>query len=162
MIKTLFLDVDGTLTDGQIYISNDGEAMKSFHAHDAVGLRKLPQEGINTIIITGRESNIVNIRAKEMNITEVYQNVSDKKEKVLEIMKKNNLKKEEVAYIGDDENDYEAMLCCENRACPKNATFKIKDISNYVSNYDGGYGAVREYCEFLLNYNESKKGSKNN
>ena len=150
MIKVLFLDVDGTLTDGQIYIGNSGELFKSFHAHDAVGLRKLPKNGIETIIITGRESEIVKIRAKEMNITDVHQNVKNKEEKVKEILKSKRIKKTEAAYIGDDENDYEAMLLCGHRACPKNATKKIKEISNYISNYDGGFGAVREYCEYIL------------
>ena len=153
MIKALLLDVDGTLTDGQIYIGNDGEIMKSFHAHDAVGLRKLPENNIITIIVTGRKSNIVEIRAKEMSITEVYQDVKDKEKKVLEIIKKHKFRKEEVAYIGDDENDYEAMMCCGNRACPKNATKKIKEISDFISNYDGGYGAVREYSEYILETN---------
>lgn len=150
MIKVLFLDVDGTLTDGQIYMGNDGELMKSFHAHDAVGLRKLPKNGVETIIITGRESKIVTNRAQEMNITEVYQNVQDKREKVAEILKKKNLKKEEAAYIGDDENDYDAMLLCHYKACPNDATEQIKKIANFVSKYDGGDGAVREYCEYIL------------
>lgn len=150
MIKILFLDVDGTLTDGQIYMGNNGEVFKSFHAHDAQGLRKLPKIGIETVIITGRESNIVNIRAKEMNITEVYQNVLDKPSLVNEILKKKKIKKNEAAYIGDDENDLEAMLLCGNRACPKDATKRIKEISNFISEYDGGDGAVREYCEYII------------
>ena len=159
MIKVLFLDVDGTLTDGHIYMGNDGEVMKSFYAHDAVGLRKLPKNGIETIIITGRESEIVNNRAREMNITEVHQNVMNKEEKVKEILKLKKIKKTEAAYIGDDENDYESMLLCKYRACPQNATEKIKEISNYISNYDGGFGAVREYCEYILltNKNESRE-----
>ena len=150
MIKILFLDVDGTLTDGQIYMGNNGEVFKSFHAHDAQGLRKLPKIGIDTVIITGRESNIVNLRAKEMNITEVYQNVLDKPSLVNEILKKKKIKKNEAAYIGDDENDLEAMLLCGNRACPKDATKRIKEISNFISEYDGGDGAVREYCEYII------------
>lgn len=154
MIKILFLDVDGTLTDGQIYIGNDGELFKSFHAHDAVGLRKLPKNGIETIIITGRESEIVKIRAKEMNITEVYQNISNKEEKIKEILKHKKISKNEAAYIGDDENDYEAMLLCKYKACPNNATKRIKEISNFISKYDGGYGAVREYCEYILTNNK--------
>jgi len=150
MIKILFLDVDGTLTDGQIYMGIDGEIMKSFHAHDAVGLRKLPQNGIETIIITGRESKIVCNRAKEMDITEVYQNIVNKEEKVKEILKEKKIKKSEAAYIGDDENDYEAMKYCKYRACPKNATKRIKTIANFISQYDGGFGAVREYCDYIL------------
>jgi len=150
MIKVLFLDVDGTLTDGQIYMGNHGEVFKSFHAHDAVGLRKLPKIGIETIIITGRESELVNIRAKEMNITEVHQNVEDKKKKVREILKNKNIKTNEAAYIGDDENDYEAMMLCKYKACPNNATKKIKETSNFISRYNGGFGAVREYCEYII------------
>lgn len=150
MIKVLFLDIDGTLTDGQIYIGNNGEVFKSFHAHDAVGLRKLPLIDIKTIIITGRKSKIVELRAKEMNITEVHQNVADKKEKVLDLLKKHKIKRNEAAYIGDDENDLEAMSLCKYRACPNNATKKIKKIANYISDYDGGHGAVRDYCEYIL------------
>lgn len=157
MIKVLFLDVDGTLTDGQIYMGNDGELFKSFHTHDAVGLRKLPKNNVKTIIITGRESKIVENRAKEMNITRVYQNIIEKEKIVLEVMKEFNLKKEEMAYIGDDENDYEPMLCCGNKACPKNAMKVIKDISDFISKYDGGYGAVREYAEYILKNNEKNK-----
>ena len=153
MIKILFLDVDGTLTDGQIYMGNTGEVFKSFHAHDAVGLRKLPINGIETIIVTGRKSELVNIRAKEMNITEVYQGVANKEEKVKEILKKKKLKSAEAAYIGDDENDYEAMLLCKYKACPNNATKRIKEISDFISKYDGGFGAVREYCEYILTFN---------
>lgn len=150
MIKILFLDVDGTLTDGKIYMGPNGEAFKVFFAHDAQGLRKLPKNGIETVIITGRESNMVTLRAKEMNITEVYQNVLDKPKLVKELLKKKNIKKNEAAYIGDDENDLEAMSLCGNRACPKNATKRIKEISNYISEYDGGDGAVRDYCEYII------------
>lgn len=157
MIKILFLDVDGTLTDGQIYMGNDGEVFKSFHAHDCIGLWKLPENGIETIIITGRKSNLVNIRAKEMHITKVYQNISDKKPKILEILKEKRISPEEAAYIGDDENDFESMSLCGYRGCPKNAVPKIKGLANFVSNYDGGYGAVREYCEYLLELKNNEK-----
>lgn len=159
MIKILFLDVDGTLTDGQIYIGNNGELFKSFHAHDAVGLRKLPKNNVKTVIITGRKSKIVEIRAKEMNISEVYQGVEDKKEKLKEIIEKHNISFQEAAYIGDDENDYDAMICCKYRACPNNATQPIKDCANFIAKYDGGYGAVREYCEYILKINKEKNES---
>ena len=88
-----------------------------------------------------------------MNITEVYQGVANKEEKVKEILKKKKLKSAEAAYIGDDENDYEAMLLCKYKACPNNATKRIKEISDFISKYDGGFGAVREYCEYILTFN---------
>lgn len=153
-IKVLFLDVDGTLTDGQIYIGQNGESFKSFHAHDAVGLRKLVKNGVETIIITGRQSEIVSIRAKEMNISEVYQNVEFKNKIVKEILKTKQINYDEAAYIGDDENDYEAILECKYKACPKNAVKKIKEISNFISSYNGGDGAVREFCEHILDTND--------
>ena len=110
----------------------------------------VPQNGIETIIITGRVSEIVNNRAKEMDITEVYQNIQNKEEKVKELLKKKKIKKQEAAYIGDDENDIEAMKLCQYKACPKNATKRIKEISNYICEFDGGLGAVREFCEYIL------------
>ena len=87
----------------------DGEVFKAFNAHDAQGIRKLKKIGIESIILTGRISKIVENRAKEMDITKVYQDVQDKKEKVLEIAKKKKIKLQDIAYIGDDENDYEAI-----------------------------------------------------
>ena len=157
MIKILFIDVDGTLTDGQIYMGNNGEVFKSFHAHDCIGLWKLPENNIETVIITGRESELVNIRAKEMHITEVYQNISNKKKKIKEILKEKNISPNDAAYIGDDENDYDSMLICSYRGCPNNAVPKIKSIANFISNYDGGYGAVREYCEYILTINKESE-----
>lgn len=152
MIKTLVLDVDGTLTDGHIYIGNDGEIMKAFYAHDAVGVRQLVAKNINVVIITGRESNIIKIRSREMNIrTEnIYTGVEDKKEALLKIVAEKGLNLNEIAYMGDDLNDLDAMKICGLAACPNNAVKEIKDISGFVSKYDGGFGAVRELSDFLL------------
>lgn len=152
MIKTLVLDVDGTLTDGHIYIGNDGEIMKAFYAHDAVGVRQLVAKNINVVIITGRESNIIKIRSREMNIRSenIYTGVEDKKEALLKIVAEKGLNLNEIAYMGDDLNDLDAMKICGLAACPNNAVKEIKDISGFVSKYDGGFGAVRELSDFLL------------
>ena len=150
MVKTLVLDVDGTLTDGHIYIGENGEIMKAFYAHDAVGVRNLIARGIMPIIITGRVSNSVKIRAEEMDISEVYLGVMDKKEKLLEIVEKYGLDLKNVAYIGDDVNDLECMGLCGFVACPNNAVEEVRSIANFVSKYDGGHGAVREFCDYLL------------
>lgn len=146
-LKMIVFDVDGTLTDGKIYIGPTGEVFKAFNAHDAVGIRKLKKIGIETIIMTGRESSIVELRAKEMDITEVYQNVSDKKEKLLEIVKRKKIKLEKVGYIGDDENDFEAMRICGFKACPNDAVDKIKGIADYISKTSCQEAAVREILE---------------
>lgn len=148
--EALILDVDGTLTDGHIYMGNDGEAMKAFYAHDAVGVRILVKKGIVPIIITGRESNIIKIRAKEMDIKDVYTGVIDKKEELLRIAKEKQLDLNKVIYMGDDLNDLDAMRECGFIACPNNAVSEVKQIANFVSKYDGGYGAVRELCDFIM------------
>lgn len=147
MPKLIVFDVDGTLTDGKIYMGPDGEVFKAFNAHDAIGIRKLKEVGIESIIITGRVSKIVENRAKEMNITEVHQDVIDKKEKLLEIAKKKKIKLDDIAYIGDDENDYDAMKICGFKACPNDAVEKIKEIADYISPMKCNEAAVREILE---------------
>lgn len=154
MIKALAMDVDGTLTDGCIYIGNDGEIMKAFWAHDAVGVRRLVKSGIVPIIITGRESNIIRIRAREMNVEYVYTNVEDKKTELLRIVKKMRLELSELAFIGDDVNDLDAMKVCGLIACPNDAVDEVKECSQFISNYKGGRGAVRELCDYLLRMDE--------
>ncbi len=146
-IKVLILDVDGTLTDGKIYMGENGEAFKAFNCHDAVALRKMPSLGIETIIITGRKSKIVENRAREMNISKVYQNISNKKEKLEEILEEKKLTFDNVAYIGDDENDYEAMINCSFKACPNDATNLIKNICDYISPNKCNEAAVREILD---------------
>ena len=111
-IKLLILDVDGTLTDGKIYMGENGEIMKAFNAHDAVGVRKLKDYNITPIIITGRISKITENRAKEMYVDEIYQNIDNKLEKLESILKNKNISYKNVAYIGDDENDLECMKKC--------------------------------------------------
>ena len=150
MIEALALDVDGTLTDGHIYIGNDGEIMKAFYAHDAVGVRELVKRGIVPIIITGRDSNIIRIRAEEMNVDCVYTGVADKKKALIQAARENNLALEKIAYMGDDLNDLEAMKLCGFVGCPNNAVKEVKELANFTSKYDGGYGAVREFCERIL------------
>lgn len=148
------MDVDGTLTDGKINISERGELFKSFNVKDGYGIYKLlPNNNIIPVIITGRTSLIVEKRAVELNIKELYQNVNDKKKLVQDIAMKYHLTVnqegiiEGCAYIGDDIIDYSAMLMCECRGCPADAVDSIKKISNFICNNNGGEGAVREYIE---------------
>ena len=140
----LVLDVDGTLTDGKIYMGENGEVMKAFNCHDVIPLKKLPKMGIRTIIMTKRNSNIVSNRAKEMNISEVYQNVENKKEKLDELLQQKKLTYKEVGFIGDDENDFEAMINCGFKACPNDAVDIIKNIVDYISPNKCNEAAVGE------------------
>ncbi|MBR3161780.1 MAG: HAD-IIIA family hydrolase [Bacilli bacterium] len=154
MIKMLVMDVDGTLTDGKIYISNTGEAMKAFNAHDAVGVRKLKKYDIIPVIITGRESEIVSIRAKEMNmdLNYVFQNVNNKVMKLKEVAETNGISLKDVAYIGDDENDLECFKICGFTGCPNDAMEIIKKRSDYISKYKSSEGAVRDIIEYIIKH----------
>jgi len=153
MIRMIIMDVDGTLTDGKIYIGNNGESMKSFSAHDAVGVRMLKDYNIIPVIITGRKSKIVTIRAKEMNMDPsfVFQGVINKLEKLEEIIREEDLDYKNIAYIGDDINDLECFKVCGFTACPNNAVNAIKSESDYVSVFDSGCGAVRDIIEYIIN-----------
>jgi len=148
MIKTVIFDVDGTLTDGGIIYSDDGKEIKKFSAYDGLVMRVLPQIGINTILLTGRKSEVVYKRGEDLGVTHVIQGVRNKEEKLREMSSDINLK--ETAYIGDDLNDYAAMLLCGFRACPANAAEEIKGICAYISSYNGGNGAVRDILEYIL------------
>lgn len=150
MIKMLIMDVDGTLTDGKIYIGLQGEIMKAFNVKDGLGINKLCLNGIIPVIITGRKSEIVANRAKELNITEVHQGIHDKVEIIKLISKKYKYNFAEIAYIGDDENDLECMNLCGLRGCPSDAEGVVKKIANFVCKCNGGNGAVREFIDYLL------------
>lgn len=154
-IKYLVMDVDGTLTNGIIYMGSDGEVFKAFNIKDGYGIHNiLPQYGILPIIITGRESKITENRCKELGIVDLYQGVSDKVKKLDEILCEKGARFEEVAYIGDDLNDLPVMLVLKQNggivACPNNAVNEVCMTAHYISKHDGGDGAVREFIEYLV------------
>ena len=148
-IKMLVMDVDGTLTDGKIYMGSDGEVFKAFDVKDGYAIAHLHEAGIIPVIITGRKSKIVENRAKELNIKEVYQGISDKVEKLKEVAKSNGVLLEEVAYIGDDLNDLDCMSICGLSACPNDAIDEVTSNVDFKCNKNGGYGAVREFIEYI-------------
>lgn len=146
-IKMLVMDVDGTLTDGRIYIGVDGEVMKAFDVKDGYGIVQLRKEGVLPVIITGRKSTIVEKRASELGINELHQGIHNKLEKLKEIAEKYDIKAEEIAYIGDDLNDMECINYCSLSACPNDAMEEIKYLVSYVCKKNGGRGAVREFID---------------
>jgi 3-deoxy-D-manno-octulosonate 8-phosphate phosphatase (KDO 8-P phosphatase) len=153
-IKLVLLDVDGTLTDGKIYLNNNGMETKAFNIKDGMAIAQAIKYGMEIVIITGRTSKIVEIRSTELGIKEVYQGIKNKEEKVNEILKKKNIKLNEIAYVGDDINDLKIMKMVSFSACPNDAAKQVKTISNFISEYKGGEGAVREILELIL----EKKG----
>lgn len=152
-IKMLVMDVDGTLTDGKIYIGENGEVMKAFNVKDGYGIVMAKKQGILPVIITGRKSKIVEERAKELGIEELYQGIEDKVAVLKEVTEKHKILLEEVAYIGDDLNDLDCMSICGLSACPSDAIDEVIKVANYVCQNYGGNGAVREFINYIINQN---------
>lgn len=153
MIKYLVMDVDGTLTDGKIYMGNFGEAMKAFNIKDGCGIHDiLIPNNITPMIITGRKSEIVLKRCKELGITGVHQGVKNKIGKLLEITSDLST----IAYIGDDINDLSCMVSVKKSGgivgCPKDAVKKVIEISDFIAEHNGGDGAVRDFIDWLVNH----------
>lgn len=154
-IKLLVMDVDGTLTDGRIYISAEGEVMKAFDVKDGYGIVQLRKQGVLPVIITGRKSDIVKCRAEELGITELYQGVTEKLKKLKEVGEKYSCTPDEIAYIGDDMNDLECIQYCGVTACPADAIDDVKDMVGYICERKGGRGALREFCDYIERFRKS-------
>jgi 3-deoxy-D-manno-octulosonate 8-phosphate phosphatase, yrbI family len=150
MIKLVLLDVDGTLTDGGIYRGNNGEELKRFNVKDGYAIVNAQKLGIEFGIITGRKSELVEIRSNELKIKYLYQGISEKTVILEEIMQKTGLKKEEIAYMGDDLNDILIMKQSGLTGAPKDAADEVIQIVDFVSGKNGGSGAVREFVEYIL------------
>lgn len=149
--KYLVMDVDGTLTDGKIYMGQNGEVMKAFNIKDGCGIHDIAiPNGIIPIIITGRKSNIVLNRCKEIGISEIYQGVENKVEKLKSVIDDLAL----VAYIGDDINDIECMNEVKDAGgligCPADGVDVIQSVSDYIAPHRGGEGAVRDFIEWII------------
>ena len=146
----LVMDVDGTLTDGKIYMSANGEAFKAFNIKDGYTIYTLDKIGIIPVIITGRESQIVARRAEELNIKELYQGVSDKMAKLREVAGKYGVTMDEIAYIGDDYNDLPCLEACGFTGCPQDAEDDIKPVVDYVCQTKAGDGALRDFVKEIM------------
>jgi 3-deoxy-D-manno-octulosonate 8-phosphate phosphatase (KDO 8-P phosphatase) len=149
-IKLLLLDVDGVMTDGGIYYSNAGDELKRFNTKDGYGIVKFQRSGLKIGIITGRVSKIVERRAAELGITEVYQNFEDKIVAYESIKKKFSLTDANIAYIGDDEFDLAVLKRVGFSAAPSDAVPLVKKHVHYICTHSGGNGAVREVIDLIL------------
>jgi 3-deoxy-D-manno-octulosonate 8-phosphate phosphatase (KDO 8-P phosphatase) len=149
-IKMLILDVDGVMTDGIIIMDSDGREMKNFNVRDGHGLVMLQRHGIQVAILTGRTSAVVEHRARDLKITDVYQGALNKKEVFARILEKNNLTPEVIAYLGDDIVDIPVLKMVGFSAAVADALDLVKKTVDYITVNKGGQGAVREICEMLL------------
>lgn len=151
-IKLICFDVDGTLTDGKIYMGAQGECMKAFHVKDGYAINHLlPLHDILPVIITGRKSEIVKVRCEELHIRHIYQGVTDKTKVFADLLEHLNIGAEATAYFGDDLNDLDTMKLCGIVGCPADACKEILEIADFISPYKGGEGAARSFIEWLLN-----------
>ena len=152
-VKIFATDVDGVLTDAGMYYDNNGNELKRFNTHDGMAFNILKERGIITAMLTSEKTNIVKLRANKLQVDYLFQGVkgSEKLEALNKICVEKNMSLSEVAYIGDDINDYNVLSSVGFPACPKNAIADIKNIKGITQlSKSGGDGAVREFVELLL------------
>lgn len=161
-IKLVAFDVDGVMTDGSLTFLDDGREIKTYNAKDGLGIVMLSRANIITSIITARVSNAVKLRAEMIDIKELYMGQKNKLIALEELIKKYNLNPEEIAYMGDDLGDICVLQKIGLKCCPLDASDEVKNVCNFISSYNGGKGAVRELCDFILHsknitYNDLSK-----
>lgn len=149
-IKLLVLDVDGVMTDGGLTIGDDGQEYKTFHAHDGLGMKLLRATGVELAIITGRTSNVVKKRAESTGVGHFYQGAEDKLAAFNDLIKTCNLDAQQCAFMGDDVVDLPPMLKSGLAIAVPAAPALVLAHAHYVTTKSGGFGAVREVCELIM------------
>lgn len=149
-IKILMMDVDGVLTDGRIVLGNYGDELKFFDIHDGHGVVMLGRAGLKSVMITGRKSRISQKRAREMKVSKVYQNAHDKLKVYERALKKFGVTDEEVCYVGDDLIDVPVLCRVGFAVAVAGALPEVRRVVHYVTQRNGGRGAIREVTDLLL------------
>jgi 3-deoxy-D-manno-octulosonate 8-phosphate phosphatase (KDO 8-P phosphatase) len=149
-ITLLALDCDGVLTNGTIGYDGNGVERKFFHLHDGFAIRAWIREGGTVVVVTGRESPSLCVRMAELGVTEVHENVADKRVKLQEIIAAHDLSSDQVAFMGDDLPDLPAFTACGFSMAPSNAAPEVHSSAHFITTQSGGNGAVREAIEHLM------------
>lgn len=149
-IKLIILDVDGVLTDGTIILDNNTNEFKSFHVRDGHGIKMLIRAGIQVAFITGRRSRIVERRAHELGVKDIFQKCYDKRIAYRQLAEKYSLHDNEIAYVGDDIVDIPVLRKCGFSVAVADAEDEVKTFVKMITKKRGGRGAVREVCDLLL------------
>jgi 3-deoxy-D-manno-octulosonate 8-phosphate phosphatase (KDO 8-P phosphatase) len=149
-IKMILMDVDGTLTDGTILLLPNGDEAKSYSVRDGMGMLMARLAGLNTGIITGKRSSALEHRARLLRVDELHMGILDKLPLFEDIGTRYRLKREEMAYIGDDLGDLAVLKAAGLAACVADAHEEVRKHCHFVSRFPGGRGAVREFIEFIL------------
>lgn len=149
-VKLLVCDVDGVFSDGRIYLGNHGEELKAFHTRDGYGIKALVSQGIAVAVITGRRSDIVQSRMQALNVAHIIQGEEDKATALGELSQQLGLSPHQIAVVGDDMPDTGMFPYADIRIAVNDAHPLVKRQANWVTTLPGGFGAVREICDTLL------------
>lgn len=150
LIRLIAFDVDGVLTDGGLYYSDSGEEFKRFNSLDGQGMKMLKASGVEIAIITGRSSRCVEARAKNLGVAHVYQGVENKLEAMVDVLSKLKLTRDTAAYMGDDVVDLTVMRHVGLSISVPDSPQLVREHSGYITQRNGGNGAVREVCELIM------------
>jgi len=149
-LKLLILDVDGVLTDGKVIMDDAGREIKHFNVRDGHGLKMLMRSGVEVVFLTGRQSAVVEHRARDLGVLEVRQGAKNKLEWYPEIVEKRGLSGDQVGYVGDDIVDVPFMKRVGFAVAVADAMEDVRRVAHYVATQKGGRGAVREVCDMIL------------
>ncbi len=149
-IKTILLDVDGVLTNGQVFLMENGEFVRNMNSKDGYALQLAVKKGYRITIISGGNSQAVKKALENLGITDIFLSQHDKLQCYKDYINEFDLKEEEILYMGDDLPDYEVMKRVGIATCPFNAAHEIKDICMYISNRNGGEGCARDIIEQVM------------
>jgi 3-deoxy-D-manno-octulosonate 8-phosphate phosphatase (KDO 8-P phosphatase) len=149
-IDTFIFDVDGVLTDGSVFVTNEGEILRTMNIRDGYALKAAVESGYNVCIISGGSNEGVRVRLRNLGITDIHLGTPDKVETFKEYIELYNIKPENVLYMGDDIPDFHVMQLVGLSTCPQDASPEIKAISGYISHKNGGKGAAREVIEQVM------------
>jgi len=149
-IKLFVCDIDGVFSDGRIYLGNNGEELKAFHTKDGYGIKALGASGVDVGVITGRKSNIVQTRMTALNVKHIVQGEENKLPALKAMLASLKLKPEQVAYIGDDMPDFDCLNYVGFSIAVNDAHPAILNLCDYITYTRGGFGAVRETCDLIM------------
>jgi 3-deoxy-D-manno-octulosonate 8-phosphate phosphatase (KDO 8-P phosphatase) len=149
-IKLFVCDIDGVFSDGRIYLGNNGEELKAFHTKDGYGIKALGASGVDVAVITGRKSNIVQTRMTALNVKHIVQGEENKLPALKAMIASLALTPEQVAYIGDDMPDFECLNYVGLSIAVSDAHPAILNVCDYITYTRGGFGAVRETCDLIM------------
>ena len=152
-IRLFVLDVDGVLTDGSLLLLNDGQMVRRMNIKDGYALQLAVKKGYHLLVISGGNSEAVQLRLEKLGARNVFMGVLNKKEVLQQYMQEHHISRQEVLYMGDDMPDIGVMQMVGLPCCPADAVAEIRDISSYISPLKGGDGCVRDIIEKVLKLN---------